>query len=355
MESLERGISLQGYTNDPNGNTLSGGGRTMTWDSQNRMVSCVNGTGVSQKTSSFTYGTDGLRRRMSVTSSTGNYTTDYVLDGNKVVQELTTTPSNVNPILTATYLSGPSGPLYKRPANSADVRWYVYDGGGNVTGEVDALGNLTSSKKHDVYGATRSSSGTAISKHGWQGGVGHQSDEETGLVYMRARYYAPELGRFQSEDPKLDGINWFAYCGNDPVNFVDESGKEKLKPWEIFLMTLGLSAAGIALACLILLVLEFKGRCLPDALASQKISFLVLCLASTILMGFAMAGNESYGVDKCLSFIGATIEACSMIADMWCESRKITYPGVQVAVGAAVLHAMAILAACHADKLEPFN
>jgi RHS repeat-associated protein len=215
----------QSYNNDANGNTLSGGGRTMTWDSQNRMASCIAGTGANQKKSSFAYGTDGLRRRMSVTSSTGSYTTDYILDGNNVVQELTTTPSNVNPILTATYLMGPSGPMYKRPANSSDVRWYVYDGGGNVTGEVDPLGNVTASQKHDVYGASRGVTGTATSKHGWQGDVGHQSDGETGFVYMRARYYAPELGRFQSEDPQGDGKNWFIYCDVDPINKKDADGR----------------------------------------------------------------------------------------------------------------------------------
>ena len=31
------------YTNDADGNTLTGGGRTLTWDSQNRMVGCTNG------------------------------------------------------------------------------------------------------------------------------------------------------------------------------------------------------------------------------------------------------------------------------------------------------------------------
>jgi hypothetical protein len=45
---------------------------------------------------------------------------------------------------------------------------------------------------------------------------------------MRARYYAPELGRFQSEDSARDGLNWFSYCISDPVNNVDESGKRPL-------------------------------------------------------------------------------------------------------------------------------
>ena len=49
-------------------------------------------------------------------------------------------------------------------------------------------------------------------------------DTETGLIYLRARYYDPELGRFLTEDPVKDGLNWYVYCGNNPVNFVDPSG-----------------------------------------------------------------------------------------------------------------------------------
>jgi hypothetical protein len=45
---------------------------------------------------------------------------------------------------------------------------------------------------------------------------------------MRARYYASELGRFQSEDTASDGANWFTYCLNNPVNFLDEDGKRAL-------------------------------------------------------------------------------------------------------------------------------
>mgnify|MGYP002510913681 FL=1 len=37
-------------------------------------------------------------------------------------------------------------------------------------------------------------------------------DTETGLIYLRARYYDPELGRFLTEDPVKDGLNWYVYC-----------------------------------------------------------------------------------------------------------------------------------------------
>jgi len=38
------------------------------------------------------------------------------------------------------------------------------------------------------------------------------------------RKYDPETGRFISEDPTGDGLNWYVYCNNDPVNYTDPSG-----------------------------------------------------------------------------------------------------------------------------------
>jgi RHS repeat-associated protein len=55
---------------------------------------------------------------------------------------------------------------------------------------------------------------------------GHYFDEETGLHYNRARYYAPSLGRYLSRDPLefFDGINFYVYAGNDPINDCDPLG-----------------------------------------------------------------------------------------------------------------------------------
>jgi RHS repeat-associated protein len=63
--------------------------------------------------------------------------------------------------------------------------------------------------------------------------IGHPTDEEMGLIYMRARYYDPEVGRFVSEDPGQNEINWFIYTTNNPVNMIDYDGKEPTKiTWE---------------------------------------------------------------------------------------------------------------------------
>ncbi|MBK6780978.1 MAG: RHS repeat-associated core domain-containing protein [Gemmatimonadetes bacterium] len=58
--------------------------------------------------------------------------------------------------------------------------------------------------------------------------AGREYDGESGLYYMRARYYDPALGRWISEDPIgiAGGLNVYAYAGNDPVNLTDPSGLE---------------------------------------------------------------------------------------------------------------------------------
>ncbi len=53
---------------------------------------------------------------------------------------------------------------------------------------------------------------------------GEYTDSESGLVYLRARMYDPQTGRFINEDPAHDGLNWYVYCGNNPVNLTDPWG-----------------------------------------------------------------------------------------------------------------------------------
>ena len=202
------------YTNDAAGNTLTGGGRTNTWDSQNRLVTCAYGS----NSSSYVYGADGIRRQSTVNSTT----TDFVTDNSMFVREkAAATGSSI-----ATYPAGPRGPEYRRDDGASTIRWYLYDGLGSVTGEVDPSGSVTSSRKFDVYGLVRGgTSPGGTSKHKFVGALGHPSEDETGLVYMRARYYDPVLGRFTSQDPGRNGLNWTVYCSDDPTNRRDLSGR----------------------------------------------------------------------------------------------------------------------------------
>ncbi|MFY0539669.1 RHS repeat-associated core domain-containing protein [Nannocystis pusilla] len=56
---------------------------------------------------------------------------------------------------------------------------------------------------------------------------GKERDEETGLAYHKARYYATWLGRWTAADPigLAGGTNRYAYSNNDPIGFSDPSGQ----------------------------------------------------------------------------------------------------------------------------------
>jgi RHS repeat-associated protein len=141
-----------------------------------------------------------------------------VLEGQSAVRTF------LNGVTDKTYLHGPRGPEYERIGNNAPL-WYLYDGLGSVLGTIDQNGNLVQTRKYDVYGAVRSSTGGSGTKHKFVGALGHPSEDETGLIYMRARYMDPVTGRFVSEDPAKDSINWYGYARTNPVNCVDTDGQ----------------------------------------------------------------------------------------------------------------------------------
>lgn len=60
---------------------------------------------------------------------------------------------------------------------------------------------------------------------------GYVYDQETNLYYLQSRYYNPKTGRFLNADAYAStgqgflGHNMFAYCGNNPVNYIDSNGE----------------------------------------------------------------------------------------------------------------------------------
>jgi RHS repeat-associated protein len=112
----------------------------------------------------------------------------------------------------------------------------------------------------DVWGSQRGDTVKPATPpdHAYCGNLGHTQDDELGgLIYMRARYYEPWTGRFISEDPSYQGLNWFVYAADRPTVAADPSGKWGLLDWEKLLarilnvLTCGFSgevAAAIAYA-----------------------------------------------------------------------------------------------------------
>jgi hypothetical protein len=107
--------------------------------------------------------------------------------------------------------------------NSTSSSWLypLYDVHGNVKATLTrsgATGYSTANwKSYDVWGGERASTGSD-SMFGYCGNLGHPTDPENGLIYMR----------FLSEDPAKDGMNWYIYAYNSPTNYWDFDGRHPL-------------------------------------------------------------------------------------------------------------------------------
>ena len=55
-----------------------------------------------------------------------------------------------------------------------------------------------------------------------------------GGIYLRVRIYNPGTGRFTTEDPARDGMNWYIYANNNPVKFKDPSGNVPIETFADF-------------------------------------------------------------------------------------------------------------------------
>ena len=86
----------------------------------------------------------------------------------------------------------------------------------------DGHRNVQNSYQYDAFGM---SLGTTEKLNNRIRYTGQQYDELTEQYYLRARYYNPVAGRFMQEDVyQGDGLNLYAYCGNNPVMYDDPSG-----------------------------------------------------------------------------------------------------------------------------------
>jgi len=111
------------------------------------------------------------------------------------------------------------GPL----ADSNAVYYYHYDALGSVVALSDAGGDTVQTYEYSVYGQVAAEDPNHPNPYMF---TGRRFDIEIGLYYYRARYYDPYTGRFLQTDPigYGDGINWYSYCGNNPLGRIDPSG-----------------------------------------------------------------------------------------------------------------------------------
>jgi RHS repeat-associated protein len=99
-----------------------------------------------------------------------------------------------------------------------DKTWYSQDILGSTILLTDAHGHSKQTYNYDVFGNNYSGEFERRNELGYNGKL---FDPAVRLYDYGFRDYAPVVGRFTTVDPIKDGSNWYAYCGNDPVNRVD--------------------------------------------------------------------------------------------------------------------------------------
>ncbi len=207
----------QTITHDAIGNPLTDGTWTYTWEHGRELASMTDG----ETTWDYTYNADGLRTKRTNGTITYNY---LYLNGQLVKETIGDT---------AMYFAydadgKPMSVLYN------DVTYYYVT---NLQGDVVAIlsntGELVVSYSYDAWGNPLSTSGTMADTLGTHNPLryrGYIYDAETGLYYLKSRYYDPQMGRFINADVFAStgqgvlGSNAFAYCSNSPISNIDYDG-----------------------------------------------------------------------------------------------------------------------------------
>ena len=211
------------YGYDANGNMIQktdpSGITTYAYDYENHLTRSVAPSGRLTE-----YGYDGDGNRVKKQDAAG--VTQYIID----TRSITGVPQVVEErdgadSLEAQYTYGHDLIAQDRGGLRST---FHFDGTGSTRALTSDSDVLTDSYTYDAYGKEIASSGSSPNSYLF---AGQQYDPNIGLYYLRARYYNPETGRFVSMDPQRGdpqspiSLHRYLYANNNPVNFVDPTGK----------------------------------------------------------------------------------------------------------------------------------
>ena len=213
-------VDGQVYTYDAVGNLLADGKRTYTWQMGSQLAK-VTGDGLE---AAYTYDASGIR-----TSKTVNgVKTEYLTAGSRILAEKKNGTWQQ-------YLYDGDGQLTAMTYKGKDY-YFIRDNLRVITGLVDSEGKAVVNYRYNSWGKLLSITGSMAESLGKDNPYrykGYYYDEETGMYYLKNRYYDPEICRFISADDvtvmidspmSLGDKNLYAYSDNDPINKKDEDG-----------------------------------------------------------------------------------------------------------------------------------
>ncbi len=168
----------------------------------------------------YIYDFKGRRVRESVGTEVTNYLWDELSPYGDVVLE---SDGSGTPLTSHTLAN--TRLLSQRQNNITN--YYLSDGQGSVRSLTDTTGVVTDTYTYTAFGELYNSTGTTDNAYLY---TGQQFDDLTGLYSLRARYYNPALGRFQSRDTYSINyndpteLNRYAYVANNAINLTDPTG-----------------------------------------------------------------------------------------------------------------------------------
>lgn len=213
------GAEAVGY--DGAGNLASWGGRGYAYDALGRLVEVrTNGQWVAR------YAYDALNRRVIKDLAGGGARTVSYYDGDAIVEQV----ENGN--WGNRYVHGGGVDLPLALARGGATYYYLRDWRSNIAALTDGAGAVTERYRYTLYGRMEvvNGLGQVLPAGGALGNpwtfAGREWDAESGLMHYRNRAYSPDLGRFLQSDPAgyADGMNLYAYAGNNPLSFADPYG-----------------------------------------------------------------------------------------------------------------------------------
>jgi len=232
------GSMTASYSYDANGNmgtrTEILGTYTQTFDVENRLTKVTREAGANDQIAEFYYDADG--NRILTIYKTGPTETSRVYTPYPDYEESVPATGGVTKRVSY-FLAGQLIAVRVITATTNNYYYAFADQLGNVAGyyKVDDQFLSNSLARYDPYGVYRTEPPASVNPDiSDRGYTGHRMNNtgtyDLGLIYMNARYYLPEVGRFISADtivpePKNpQTYNRYSYALNSPTNFTDPSG-----------------------------------------------------------------------------------------------------------------------------------
>ncbi|WP_256972525.1 polymorphic toxin-type HINT domain-containing protein [Saccharibacillus sp. O23] len=177
-----------------------------------------------QTSVSYKYNGDGLMTERSVTKNGQATTTRYYYDGMNIIAE-GSVAANGTVTFKARYVRG-AQLIYREDANNQKA-YYLHNGHGDVTALLKADGTVLNRYTYDIWGNPLTSDVQVENPFGYSGEFW---DGDTGLQYLRSRWYDPSIGRFIQEDTfegyvnRPSSLNPYTYVENNPLKYLDPYG-----------------------------------------------------------------------------------------------------------------------------------